>query len=90
METDRAAIEVAVTDIVRKLLGLPDEQAVRPEADFKTDLGTDSLTDAELGMEIEDRFEIEVPDGVRPRNIREIVDLILAAKAKAKNEACRR
>ena len=87
MESDRAAIGVRVTDIVRQLLGLPENEAVRPEADFKTDLGFDSLLEAEFGMEIEEHFEIEVPDGVRPRTIREVTDLILAAKGQS--EACR-
>ena len=80
MKMERTQVEAAVTDLVRSVVGLPDGHPIRLDAGFKTDLGTDSLTDAELGMEIEDRFEIEVPDGVRPQNIREVVDLILDTK----------
>jgi acyl carrier protein len=79
---ERRNIEAGVTEVVRKLLGMPADQAISPETDFKTELGTDSLFDAEFGMEVEDRFEIEVPDDVRPRNIREATDAILAARAK--------
>ena len=79
---ERRDIEHGVTEIVRKLLAIREGHALSPEADFKIDLGTDSLFDAEFGMEVEDRFEIEVPDGVHPRNIREATDLILTTLSK--------
>ncbi len=84
---NREQIETGVIEIVHKLTGIPADQTVSPLADFKTDLGFDSLLEAEFGMEVEDRFEIQVPDGVHPRNVREVTDLILTAQTR--NAACR-
>lgn len=78
---ERVDIEKAITEIVRKLLAMREDQPLSPETDFKIDLGTDSLFDAEFGMEVEDRFEIEVPDSIHPRNIHEATDLVMAALA---------
>ena len=81
MDMERDEVEKIVTGIVRDVACLADDRIVLPHTDFRTELGTDSLFDAEFGMSIEDRFELEVPDGVRPQNISEVVDLILATKA---------
>jgi len=42
-------------------LGL-DETEITLESNFRDDLGTDSLDIVELVMELEDRFNIEIPD----------------------------
>ena len=39
-----------------------DEEKVTREASFKDDLGADSLDIAELVMELEDEFDMEIPD----------------------------
>ncbi|KKK35280.1 MULTISPECIES: acyl carrier protein [Salinicoccus] len=50
-----------VKDIIVDKLGI-DEEKVTQEASFKDDLGADSLDIAELVMELEDEFEMEIPD----------------------------
>ncbi|CAM2741501.1 MULTISPECIES: acyl carrier protein [Salinicoccus] len=50
-----------VKDIIVDKLGI-DEEKVTREASFKDDLGADSLDIAELVMELEDEFEMEIPD----------------------------
>lgn len=50
-----------VKDIIVDKLGI-DEEKVTKEASFKDDLGADSLDVAELVMELEDEFEMEIPD----------------------------
>ncbi|MFC3419721.1 acyl carrier protein [Salinicoccus hispanicus] len=50
-----------VKDIIVDKLGI-DEEKVTRDASFKDDLGADSLDIAELVMELEDEFEMEIPD----------------------------
>ncbi|MES5812221.1 acyl carrier protein [Mammaliicoccus sciuri] len=50
-----------VKDIIVDCLGV-DAEKVTPEASFKDDLGADSLDIAELVMELEDEFDMEIPD----------------------------
>ena len=50
-----------VKDIIVDKLGI-DEEKVTKEASFKDDLGADWLDIAELVMELEDEFEMEIPD----------------------------
>lgn len=50
-----------VKDIIVDRLGV-DAEKVTPEASFKDDLGADSLDIAELVMELEDQFGMEIPD----------------------------
>ena len=35
---------------------------IKPETDFVQDLGADSLDTVELVMELEDEFEVQIPD----------------------------
>jgi len=50
-----------VKKIVIDRLGV-DEAEVTPEANFKDDLGADSLDVVELVMELEDEFDLEISD----------------------------
>lgn len=50
-----------VKEIIVERLGV-DADKVTPEASFKDDLGADSLDIAELVMELEDEFGMEIPD----------------------------
>ncbi|HCN60604.1 acyl carrier protein [Mammaliicoccus fleurettii] len=50
-----------VKEIIVDRLGV-DAEKVTPEALFKDDLGADSLDIAELVMELEDEFDMEIPD----------------------------
>lgn len=56
-----SSIEERVTDIVVEQLGLEREK-VKPESKFVDDLGADSLDTVELVMELEEEFDIEIPD----------------------------
>ncbi|MFB9762268.1 MULTISPECIES: acyl carrier protein [Bacillaceae] len=50
-----------VTKIIVDRLGV-DETEVVPSANFKEDLGADSLDVVELVMQLEDEFEMEISD----------------------------
>ena len=50
-----------VIDIVASQLGVSKEQ-ITPETSFINDLGADSLDTVELVMELEEEFEINIPD----------------------------
>lgn len=54
-------IEQKVTEIVCKQLSVPKEK-VTPAASFINDLGADSLDIVEMVMEIEDAFDLSIPD----------------------------
>ena len=55
------AIEEKVNEIIVKQMGVNKEQ-VKPETSFINDLGADSLDTVELVMELEDAFDINIPD----------------------------
>jgi acyl carrier protein len=56
-----ASVSDKVTDIVCDQLGVPREK-VTPETSFINDLGADSLDTVELVMELEEEFDISIPD----------------------------
>ena len=58
---DRGNIEKKVIDIVVEQLDVSRDQ-VKMETRFVEDLGSDSLDQAELVMEFEDAFDIDIPD----------------------------
>ena len=60
-----------------------DEKQVTPEASFMEDLGADSLDTVELVMDLEEHFQIEIPDEAaeKLRTIQDAVDYIASKKA---------
>ena len=56
-----AAVAERVVDIVAEQLGV-DREKVSPETSFVNDLGADSLDTVELVMELEEEFDINIPD----------------------------
>jgi acyl carrier protein len=60
-----------------------DEKQVTPEASFMEDLGADSLDTVELVMDLEERFNIEIPDDAaeKLRTVQDAVDYIASKKA---------
>ncbi|MGV3608911.1 MAG: acyl carrier protein [Planctomycetaceae bacterium] len=56
-----ASVEERVKDIVSEQLGV-DKDKVTPETSFVNDLGADSLDTVELVMELEEEFDITIPD----------------------------
>ena len=59
-----------------------DESQVTMEANLKDDLEADSLDAVELIMQIEEEFEVEIPDEVSSnmKTVKDIVDYIEANK----------
>lgn len=56
-----ASVEERVIDIVAEQLGQEREKITR-ETSFINDLGADSLDTVELVMELEEEFDINIPD----------------------------
>ena len=56
-----AEVSTRVIDIVAEQLGV-DKEKVTPETSFVNDLGADSLDTVELVMELEEEFDISIPD----------------------------
>ena len=56
-----ASVQERVIDIVAEQLGV-DKEKVTPETSFVNDLGADSLDIVELVMELEEEFDITIPD----------------------------
>jgi acyl carrier protein len=55
------SVEEKVKEIIVKQMGANKDQ-VTPETSFINDLGADSLDTVELVMELEDAFDISIPD----------------------------
>ena len=70
-------IEEKVKDIIVEQLGVNPEQ-VTPTASFIEDLGADSLDIVELVMELEEEFEITIPDdqAEKIKTVGEAIDYI--------------
>ena len=56
-----ASVSERVMDIVAEQLGV-DKDKIKPETSFVNDLGADSLDTVELVMELEEEFDINIPD----------------------------
>ena len=56
-----ASVSERVIDIVAEQLGV-DKEKVTPETSFVNDLGADSLDTVELVMELEEEFDVQIPD----------------------------
>jgi acyl carrier protein len=56
-----ASVQERVIDIVAEQLGV-DKEKITSETSFVNDLGADSLDTVELVMELEEEFDITIPD----------------------------
>lgn len=56
-----ASVKERVIDIVAEQLGV-DKDKITSETSFVNDLGADSLDTVELVMELEEEFDINIPD----------------------------
>jgi acyl carrier protein len=56
-----SSVEERVVNIVAEQLGV-DKDKIKPESNFVNDLGADSLDTVELGMELEEEFDINIAD----------------------------
>jgi len=67
MPIDEKEIEEKVRRIIAEKYGL-DPSELRPEMRFIEDLGADSLSTIELIAELEEAFDIEIPDEDAEKN----------------------
>jgi acyl carrier protein len=58
-----ASVAERVIEIVAEQLGT-NKETITPETSFVNDLGADSLDTVELVMELEEEFDINIPDDV--------------------------
>ncbi len=64
-----------VRDIIAEHLEIEEVETIKPETSLMKDLEADSLDAVEVMMDIEDEFEIEIPDedAEKFKNIKDIV-----------------
>ena len=76
-----ASVEERVIDIVAEQLGV-DKGRITRETNFVQDLGADSLDTVELVMELEEEFEINIPDDAAEKiqKVGEAIDYIEKAQ----------
>jgi acyl carrier protein len=80
-----ASVEERVIEIVCDNLGVSKDQ-VKRETKFQEDIGADSLDIVELVMELEEEFEITIPDdqAEKIKTVGEAIDFIEKEKEKNK------
>ena len=73
--------EEKVKEIVVKVLDV-DPAKVTPTASFAVDLGADSLDQADLVMELEEAFGIEIPDedAGKIKSVQQAIDYVNSKK----------
>ncbi len=69
-----ATIEEKVYEIIQRKLSVNAEQ-ITPEASFTEDLGADSLDTVELVMDLEEEFNITIPEEEQ-ENLKTVQDAI--------------
>ena len=72
-----ASVAERVVDIVAEQLGV-DKEKISAETSFVNDLGADSLDTVELVMELEEEFDINIPDDAAEKiqTVGEAIDFI--------------
>jgi acyl carrier protein len=81
---DRAEIETKVIEIVAKQFATSKEKVTRTTR-FQEDLSGDSLDTVEFVMELEDAFNIEIPDSMsdKIKAVGDVIDFVEKAPKKA-------
>lgn len=69
-----ANIEAKVKSIISEQLGVKEEE-IKTNSSFIEDLGADSLDIVELVMQMEEEFEVEIPDE-EAENIKTVQDAV--------------
>ncbi|MFO0817552.1 MAG: acyl carrier protein [Pirellulales bacterium] len=79
-----ASVADRVMDIVAEQLGV-DREKINPQTSFVNDLGADSLDTVELVMELEDEFDIDIPDDAAEKiqTVGQAIEFIEKAKSNA-------
>ncbi|MFT5232118.1 MAG: acyl carrier protein [Candidatus Krumholzibacteriia bacterium] len=72
-----ASIQEQVYEIIQRKLSVNAEQ-ITPEASFTEDLGADSLDTVELVMDLEEEFNITIPeeDQEKLRTVQDAIDYL--------------
>lgn len=67
-----------IRDIIADHLEIEEVENIKPEASLMNDLEADSLDAVEVMMDIEDEFDIEIPDedAEEFKNIKDIVEYV--------------
>jgi len=73
-------VEAQIKEAIVEKLGV-EESKVTPNASFINDLGADSLDTVELIMELENRFNIQIPDEDQEK-IQTVGDAVSYVKSK--------
>jgi len=83
-----ASVQERVVGIVAEQLGV-DKEKVTPETSFVNDLGADSLDTVELVMELEEEFEIDIPDDAAEKiqTVGEAVEFIEKAESSSSSSS---
>jgi len=81
MSNDQAIVQ-KVQDIIVDQLGIKDTNKVNLDSSFINDLGADSLDTVELIMELEQEFNIDIPDeeAAEINTVQDVVDYIVKAQ----------
>jgi acyl carrier protein len=69
-----ANVEAKVKSIISEQLGVKEEE-IKTNSSFIEDLGADSLDIVELVMQMEEEFEVEIPDE-EAENIKTVQDAV--------------
>lgn len=79
-----SSVEERVYDIVSEQLGV-EKKNIKRESNFVNDLGADSLDTVELVMELEEEFDINIPEDAAEKiqTVGEAIDHIEKSKATA-------
>ena len=74
--------EAKLKEIICDLLPSIDEEAITPGTKIQEDLGADSLDIVELVMEIEEKFDLEIPDECAEKflTVQDVLDYIDAKR----------
>ncbi len=77
-----ASVEERVIEIVAEQLGV-DKDKITRDTHFVNDLGADSLDTVELVMELEEEFDINIPDDAAEKiqTVGEAIDFIAKAQS---------
>ena len=77
-----ASVSERVVDIVAEQLGV-EKDKIKTETSFVNDLGADSLDTVELVMELEEEFDINIPDDAAEKiqTVGEAIDYIEKAQS---------
>ena len=79
-----SSVEERVVNIVAEQLGV-DKEKIKTESNFVNDLGADSLDTVELVMELEEEFDINIPDDAAEKiqTVGEAIEHIKSSSAPA-------